>query len=161
MQLYSVLHWGVLCDVQWCKMSPWETLGFCSVKLSQSDSRYNSCKIFPRVTLGTIPHFTLTSAPLDIADIFRAFVALVRTKIDMFCKLSERRMRTRECERVIAAQSLGARLAHGYTASKCPSRYPVMKRSRSYRQTVTWTLLPEGEAKFTAIHVALRHCRAP
>ena len=44
------------------------------------------------------------------------------------------------CERacIIAAQSLDARLAHGYTASKCPSRYPVMKRSRSYCQTVTW-----------------------
>ena len=26
-----------------------------------SDSRYNSCKIFSRVTLGIIPHFTLTS----------------------------------------------------------------------------------------------------
>ena len=47
-----------LCEVQWCKMSPWETLGFSSVKLSMRDSRRNSCKIFPRVTLETIPHFT-------------------------------------------------------------------------------------------------------
>ena len=39
---------------------------------------------------------------------------------------------------VITAQSLDARLAHGYTASKCLSQYPVMKRSRLYYQMVTW-----------------------
>ena len=37
-----------------------------------------------------------------------------------------------------AMHSLGAKLAHGYTASKCPSWYPIMKKSRSYCQTVTW-----------------------
>ena len=37
-----------------------------------------------------------------------------------------------------ATHSLGAKLAHGYTASKCPSWYPIMKKSRSYCQTVTW-----------------------
>ena len=69
------------------------------------------------------------------SDIFREFVALVRTKINMFCQAV---WTTNAHARVIAAQSLDVRLAHGYTASKCSSRYPVMKRSRSYCQTVTW-----------------------
>ena len=43
----------------------------------------------------------------------------------------------RTCNRN-TTHNLGARLAHGYTASKWPSRYPIMKRSRSYCQTVTW-----------------------
>ena len=34
-------------------------------------------------------------------------------------------------------QSLGARLARGYAASKCPSRYPITKRSQSYCQSLT------------------------
>ena len=97
------------------------------------------------------------------SDIFRAFVALVRTKSVCSAKLSERRMRTRanvrERARVIAAQSLDARLAHGYTASKCPSRYPVMKRSRSYCQTVTW--LYRQTVSQATLPPGTRDCIAP
>ena len=55
----------------------------------------------------------------------------------MFCQtVRTTNAHARERAYVIAAQSLDARLAHGYTASKCPSRYPVMKRSRSYCVTL-------------------------
>ena len=61
------------------------------------------------------------------------------TRLLMFCQtVRTTNAHARERARVIAAQSQDARLAHGYTARKCPSRYPVMKRSRSYCQTVTW-----------------------
>ena len=61
--------------------------------------------------------------------------------------------------RVIATQlqSLGPKLARGYTASKCLSRYLLMKRSRSYCQTVTWIYC---ETVSQSSHVTAWHLRS-
>ena len=50
-------------------------------------------------------------------------------KKSYFCRTPCTRTRTRITKLQHNVQSLGTRLAHGYTASKCPSRYPIMKRS--------------------------------
>ena len=94
------------------------------------------------------------------SDIFWAFVALVWTKIDMFRQTVRMiNVHTHERTHVIATQlqSLGLKLARGYTASKCSSRYLLMKRSRSYCQTVTWIYC---ETVSQSSHVTAWHSRS-
>ena len=94
------------------------------------------------------------------SDIFQAFVALVWTNIDMFRQtVRTTNAHERKCVRVIAMQlqSLGPKLAHGYTASKCSSWYLLMKRSRSYCQTVTWLYC---ETVSQSSHVTARHSQS-
>ena len=87
-------------------------------------------------------------------------MALVWTKIDMFRQtVRTTNAHEHKSARVITTQlqSLGPKLACGYTASKCSSRYLLIKRSRSYCQMVTWLYC---ETVSQSSHVTARHSRS-
>ena len=93
-------------------------------------------------------------------DIFRAFVALVWTKIDVFCqtvRMTNAHGSVRACVIAMHRETwLGARLARGYTASKCSSRYPMI----SYHEEKS-IILPDGNVALLRNHFAVgkpRYC---
>jgi len=110
--------------------------------------------------LHTLPYRWCDSHQSWTSDILRAFVALVWPKIDLFHQTVRTiNVHDHERARVIATQLqiLGLKLACGYTASKCLSRYLLMKRSRLYCQTVTWLYC---ETVSQSSHVTARHSRS-
>ena len=73
-------------------------------------------------------------------------------------KCARPRTRMLNCNAIaMQLQSLGPKLAHGYSASKCSSWYLLMKRSQSYCQTVTWLYC---ETVSQSSRVTARHSRS-